>query len=82
MAGWLRVIGAVLRRPRLWPVAIRQLFVLARPGWWGRPPFLPVPPADYLRFRMVTAYGDAHRRPDPHDVVVYLEWCREWRALT
>ena len=32
---------------------------LARPGWWRRPPFLPLPAPDYLRFRMETAYGGA-----------------------
>src|SRR2546430_7431012 len=26
--------------------------------WYRRPPFLPLPPRDYLRWRMFTAYGD------------------------
>jgi hypothetical protein len=75
-----RSVVLVLARPRLWPTAVRQAGRLARPGWWRRPPFLPVPDRDYLRFRLETQYGDAE--PDPHDLVTYLEWCRaETRPL-
>lgn len=76
------VAAAVLVRPSLWLVALRQLRVLARRGWWRRPPFLPLPSAAYLRFRMVTAYGgDGSRGPTPADVVTYLRWCRAWRHV-
>ena len=72
--------GAVARRPGLWPVAVRQAFVLAEPGWWRRRPFLPLPPADYLRFRSQTAYGGSgDRPPGPEEVVTYLRWCRDVR---
>lgn len=70
-----RVGAAVARRPRLWPVAVRQLRRTAPVGWWKRPPFLPVPNGDYLRFRLVTQYGSADHRVVPADVVSYLEWC-------
>lgn len=74
--------AAVLVRPRLWWTAIRQLFELSRPGWWRRAPFLPVPDREYLRFRLLTQYGDPDRVPEPRDVVDYLEWCRSYRAFT
>ena len=67
---------AVVVRPHLWSTAVRQGFRLARPGWWRRAPFLPVPDADYLAFRLETQYG-ADGRPDPRDLVTYFEWCRE-----
>ena len=70
---------AVLLRPTLWLVAVRQLLSLARPGWWRRPPFLPRPDPGYLAFRLETMYGDAAHPPDPSDVVAYLQWCREHR---
>jgi hypothetical protein len=70
---------AVLRRPGLWPAAIGQAVRLARPGWWKRPPFLPVPDPDYVRFRMRTAYG-SHGTPAAGDLVAYLNWCREFKA--
>lgn len=77
MSGWLHVTGAVARRPRLWIVAIRQARRLARPGWWHRAPFLPVPGGEYLAFRAETQYGDAEHRPVASDVVNYLSWCQQ-----
>ena len=74
----IRVAVAVVRRPSLWVTAARQARRTATAGWWRRAPFLPVPSGDYLRFRMVTQYGDADRQPDPDDVVAYLAWCRDW----
>ncbi len=76
---WLPAVRAVLARPLLWPTALRQVFVLARRGWWRRPPFLPLPTPEYLGFRLVTAYGRADHPPEPADVVAYLRWCRSWR---
>lgn len=73
---------AVARRPALWGTATRQALVLARPGWWRRPPFLPLPDAAYLRFRMQTAYGGEGGAPAPDDVVTYLHWCRQWSRIT
>ena len=71
---------AVLVHPSLWPTGARQASVLARPGWWRRAPFLPVPDPDYLRFRLETAYGGLGEGPfDPADLVTYLRWCRAVR---
>jgi hypothetical protein len=67
---------AVLARPRLWPTAVHQLSRMIAPGWWRRPPFLPLPDAEYVRFRLETAYGKASFG-SAADVVAYLEWCRE-----
>ena len=73
-----RVALAVVRRPSLWPTALRQARRTAAPGWWRRAPFLPVPSGEYLRVRLLTQYGDSDRAPDPHDVLNYLAWCRDW----
>lgn len=81
LAWTARAAVAVGRHPVLWPTAVRQIRVLAVPGWWRRPPYLPLPAPDYLRFRLQTAYGD-QRDPEPDDVVTYLHWCRAWPALT
>lgn len=77
-----RVIGAVAARPWLWATAVTQVFRLARRGWWHRPPFLPLPGAAYMEFRLTTQYGGgevrAGRRASAADVVDYLTWCRDW----
>lgn len=49
---------------------------MALRGWWRRPPFLPVPAGRYLRFRLVTQYGDATHLPEAADVLNYLAWCQ------
>lgn len=81
--GWsARVVKTLLRHPSLWATAIGQAARLRRPRWWSQAPFLPVPDADYLRFRMVTAYGDPDHEPEPEDLITYLRWVRAWPAVT
>ena len=72
---WVRAAGSLARRPSLWGTALTQAGRVARPRWWRRPPFLPVPDARYVRFRLETQYGD-EGVPEPDDLVVYLRWCR------
>ncbi len=72
--GWLRAFFAIALHPRLWWVAVRQVARMARPKWWRHAPFLPIPTADYLRFRLETAYGEVIA-PRPSDLVAYLQWC-------
>jgi len=74
----VRVVLAVVGHPSLWVTAVRQGRRTAPARWWRRPPFLPVPSGEYLRFRLVTQYGDPAHRPDPADVLNYLRWCRDW----
>lgn len=80
-----RIVGAVLVRPSLWVTSLRQLGRLAPSGWWKSAPFLPVPPADYLEFRLVTQYGGGHGAARPtlttEDVVDYLVWCKQWNSI-
>jgi hypothetical protein len=70
---------AVAPRPTLWPAAVATVMATARRGWWRRPPFVPVPSADYVAFRMLTQYGDPDAVPPADDVVRYLEWSRDRR---
>jgi hypothetical protein len=78
----IRFGRALAGRPWLWPAAVRQLFVLAAPGWWRRRPFVPLPDPAYLRFRLITQYGDPGHPVAPEDVVAYVRWCRTYRAAT
>ena len=77
---WLPVVVAVARSPRLWGTAVRQAARLAPSGWWRRPPFLPLPDGDYLRFRVQTMYGGAAGSPRADDVITYLWWCKRETA--
>ncbi|MEL0074503.1 MAG: hypothetical protein VW708_00125 [Ilumatobacter sp.] len=77
----LGVAVAVLRRPALWPTALRQLSALSPSGWWREGSRRPGPPSDYLHFRLVTQYGGSGRSIASRDVVNYLAWCRDWRRM-
>lgn len=79
----LPAVPALLRRPGLWPTALRQAVRLAPRGWWRRPPFVPRPDPDYLKFRLVTMYGGDGDAPlDPDDLIAWLVWCRRWPVVT
>ncbi|MEY4340033.1 MAG: hypothetical protein RLZ14_1883 [Actinomycetota bacterium] len=71
----VRVALAVLRRPSLWLVALRQWRRTTPSGWWRRRPFLPLPSREYMAFRLVTQYGSENAAIEPADVVNYLTWC-------
>lgn len=75
---WFRAVVVLLVHPELWTTAIRQAVRMARPRWWSRPPFLPLPDRGYTRFRFETAYGE-EGSPGPGDLVAYLRWCRDRR---
>jgi hypothetical protein len=66
----------VLRHPGMWASTLRLLARMVRPQWWRRAPFLPLPDAAYVRFRLETAYGD-DGVPSADDLIAYLRWCHE-----
>ena len=41
-----------------------------------------IPDPAYMKFRMVTMYGDADAQPRSHDLITYLKWCRAWGRIT
>ncbi|MFW5947591.1 MAG: hypothetical protein ACOCUW_03775, partial [Gemmatimonadota bacterium] len=70
----LRLAGRALVRPRLLVSMLRAAWRFRARGWWRRPPFLPVPPAEYLEWRLQTAYGDDGREPTIQELDRYLRW--------
>lgn len=77
-------VRAVATRPDLWSTAARAALSLAPRGWWRRRPFLPLPAPDWMRFRMVTAYGGSAEAAAgelrSEDLVTWLEWRRDFPA--
>ena len=61
-------------RPRLLGSLMRAAWRFRARGWWRRPPFLPVPPREYLDWRMHTAYGEGAREPSPDELSRYIRW--------
>jgi hypothetical protein len=79
--GLVSAVGAVLVRPQLWPIAVVQAWRLVPRQWWRHSPFLPLPPRDYMEFRLMTQYGGGHGVPRDSirgsDLVDYLQWCKQ-----
>ncbi len=69
-----------LRRPRIIPYLLRAAWAFRARGWYRRPPFLPLPPRSYLRWRMETAYGDADALPTLDEMERYLVWTARMRG--
>ena len=62
-------LGAGLGRIRAWrSTCSKAAWAFRRRHWWARPPFLPLPDAEYLRWRMYTAYADEAAVPPVDDV--------------
>jgi hypothetical protein len=70
---------AVLCRPSLWITALTQVSRLTPRRWWARAPFLPVPTREYIRFRVLTQYGERGHLLEVADVLSYLRWLKELR---
>jgi len=66
--------------PRLALDLVRLAWSFRARGWYRHPPFLPLPPREYLRWRMFTAYGD-EAVPPVDDVVNFARWRRETMGL-
>ncbi len=58
--------------------AVRAGWHFRARGWPRRPPFLPLPPREYLEWRLHTAYGSTGE-PAPHEVERYLRWVDRMR---
>jgi hypothetical protein len=81
MRSWRSLSLALLGRAVVNPRIALDLALLAwsvrRRGWYRVPPFLPLPPSEYVRWRMHTAYGDADAVPPVRDVLRVARWRRE-----
>lgn len=74
----MRLAAALAARALLHPTLaldlLRVVWNFRARGWYRRPPFLPLPPREYVRWRMHTAYGDYDAVPPARDVERYARW--------
>lgn len=68
-----------LRRPRIIPYLLRAAWAFRARKWYRRPPFVPLPPRSYLRWRLETAYGDPDALPTLDEMERYLVWTAHMR---
>jgi hypothetical protein len=84
-ARWPQTLAALTTRALLRPRLAWDLFATAwafrRRHWLTRPPFLPLPDPEYLRWRMYTAYGNEEAVPPVEDVIRFAQWRRKLLRL-
>ncbi len=73
----LALFARALVNPRVAVDLVSLAWSLRRRGWHRAFPFLPLPPPEYLRWRMHTAYGDETAVPPVADVLRMARWRRE-----
>jgi len=81
MGSWRALSFALFARAIINPRVAWDLASLAwsmrRRRWYRAPPFLPLPPPEYVRWRMYTAYGDEGAVPPVADVLRVARWRRD-----
>lgn len=79
---WLALFFRLALRALVNPGLARDLVALAwsmrARDWYRHPPFLPIPPPEYVRWRMFTAYGDEGAVPPITDVIRVARWRRHF----
>ena len=83
--GWARLTFALVVRalvnPRLALDLLSLTWAFRARGWYRRAPFLPIPPREYVHWRMYTAYGDEEAVPPLGDVLRFARWRRKILGL-
>ncbi|HSR41823.1 MAG TPA: hypothetical protein VLL48_06620 [Longimicrobiales bacterium] len=79
MSTYAKLLTVLLRRPGLLPRALGAAWAFRARGWYRRAPFLPLPPREYVRWRMETAYGDPDAVPTAEELDRYLRWASAMR---
>ena len=76
--GWTRLSLALVVRavanPATGVALLRVAWRFRDRRWFVRFPFVPLPSREYVRWRMLTAYGSYDAVPPPADVVRYARW--------
>ena len=72
-------VGLAVRRPGLIPALVGMAWSFRGRDWMRKPPFLPLPPKDYMRWRMETAYGDPEAVPPADELERFVRWAAAMR---
>jgi len=71
-----QLAGRALLNPRIAGDLLSLAWAFRRREWWRKAPFLPVPDAVYLHWRLHTAYGAERELPPVEDVLRFAHWRR------
>jgi hypothetical protein len=68
--------GRALVNPRIAVDLLSMSWAFRRRQWWRHAPFLPLPDAEYISWRLHTAYGEERSVPPAEDVLRFARWRR------
>lgn len=74
-----RIAGLALRQPGLAAGLLGAAWRFRARDWYRRRPFLPLPPAEYVAWRLDTAYGSTDAVPGARELERYLRWAAAMR---
>jgi hypothetical protein len=74
------ILARAARRPRVLASLCAAAWRFRARGWWRRAPFLPVPPREYVGWRIHTAYGDGGREPTADELERYVRWANRMHS--
>lgn len=77
--GLMRWVRRLALHPKILLLMLRAGWRFRARGWYRRPPFLPIPPAEYMEWRMQTAYGLEGPEPTIEELERYLRWTLRMR---
>ena len=77
----MKLVGRAMLNPRLALDLVGVTWAFRAREWYRTPPFLPLPPREYLGWRMYTAYGDEGAVPPVEDVIRFATWRRKLLRL-
>jgi len=69
-----RLLAHAMAQPRLGVRLAAAAWRFRGRRWYARPPFLPLPPPEYLRWRMETAFGGRDADVPTGPLLRYLRW--------
>lgn len=79
-SSWSGLLTVLTLRALVWPPLALDLLTMVwayrRRGWWRRVPFVPLPDAEYVNWRLHTAYGEERQVPPVEDVIRFARWRR------
>ena len=73
----LALVGRALVNPRVAWDLLSLAWAMRRRDWYRTVPFLPLPPPEYVRWRLYTAYGDEAAVPPVRDVLRFARWRKD-----
>jgi len=73
----IQLLMRALTNPRIAVDLLHLAWAFRARAWYRIPPFLPIPPREYFRWRMHTMYGDEEALPSVVDILRFARWRRE-----